>query len=177
MLGRSEPRFHLHYTFPPYSTGEVGPPRASAAPNRREVGHGALAAKALAPLLRLTSPGNAVTDSALVAEEDPNSSRSSSPGGSTPPGSLHPCSSRSSSSRQGKRASSSSPSPASQEAGDGGGGEEGEEFPFAVRVVVDTLASSGSSSMAAVCSGALALKTAGESRATLPHTCVADICC
>lgn len=37
-------RFMLHYNFPPYSTGEVGPFRS---PGRREIGHGALAKKAL----------------------------------------------------------------------------------------------------------------------------------
>lgn len=37
-------RFLLHYNFPPYSVGEVGPFRG---PGRREIGHGALAEKAL----------------------------------------------------------------------------------------------------------------------------------
>ena len=36
--------FMLHYNFPPYSVGEVGPVRG---PGRREIGHGALAEKAL----------------------------------------------------------------------------------------------------------------------------------
>lgn len=41
-------RFMLHYNFPPFSTGEAkpwGPPR------RREIGHGALAERAIEPLL------------------------------------------------------------------------------------------------------------------------------
>ncbi|ADC89406.1 polyribonucleotide nucleotidyltransferase [Thermocrinis albus DSM 14484] len=41
-------RFMLHYNFPPFSTGEArswGPPR------RREIGHGALAERALEPLI------------------------------------------------------------------------------------------------------------------------------
>lgn len=37
-------RFMLHYNFPPYSTGETG---AFRSPGRREIGHGALAKKAL----------------------------------------------------------------------------------------------------------------------------------
>lgn len=37
-------RFMLHYNFPPYSTGEVRPMRG---PGRREIGHGALAERAL----------------------------------------------------------------------------------------------------------------------------------
>jgi polyribonucleotide nucleotidyltransferase len=37
-------RFILHYNFPPYSVGEVRPMRG---PGRREIGHGALAEKAL----------------------------------------------------------------------------------------------------------------------------------
>jgi len=42
-----------------------------------------------------------------------------------------------------------------------------EEFPFTVRVTADTLSSSGSSSMAAVCAASLALHTAGVPTAAL----------
>jgi polyribonucleotide nucleotidyltransferase len=48
MSDKSEKRFMHHYNFPPYSAGEVG--RAGFT-NRREVGHGALAEKALAMVL------------------------------------------------------------------------------------------------------------------------------
>ncbi len=41
-------RFILHYNFPPYSVGEVRPMRG---PGRREIGHGALAERALAPVV------------------------------------------------------------------------------------------------------------------------------
>lgn len=41
-------RFMLHYNFPPYSVGEIGTFRG---PGRREIGHGALAEKALRPLI------------------------------------------------------------------------------------------------------------------------------
>ncbi|MDQ3953511.1 MAG: polyribonucleotide nucleotidyltransferase, partial [Actinomycetota bacterium] len=41
-------RYMHHYNFPPYSTGEAGFMRG---PKRREIGHGALAEKALLPLL------------------------------------------------------------------------------------------------------------------------------
>jgi len=80
-------RFMLHYNFPPFSTGEAkpwGPPR------RREIGHGALAERALEPLI--------------------------------PPQ---------------------------------------EEFPYIIRVVSNILESNGSTSMATVCAGSLALFDAG----------------
>ncbi len=41
-------RFMHHYTFPSFSVGETGPMRG---PGRREIGHGALAEKALQPLV------------------------------------------------------------------------------------------------------------------------------
>lgn len=41
-------RYIHHYNFPPYSVGEVKPMRG---PGRREIGHGALAEKALIPVL------------------------------------------------------------------------------------------------------------------------------
>jgi polyribonucleotide nucleotidyltransferase len=80
-------RFMLHYNFPPFSVGEV---KFLRGPGRREIGHGALAERALANLL--------------------------------PPES---------------------------------------EFPYAMRVVSDILESNGSSSMATVCGGSLALMDAG----------------
>ncbi|HTP70309.1 MAG TPA: polyribonucleotide nucleotidyltransferase [Dongiaceae bacterium] len=80
-------RFMLHYNFPPFSVGEVKPLRGA---GRREIGHGALAERALANLL--------------------------------PPE---------------------------------------VEFPYAMRVVSDILESNGSSSMATVCGGSLALMDAG----------------
>lgn len=46
--GKSEDRFMLHYNFPSFSTGEVRPDRG---PGRREIGHGYLAKRALAPLI------------------------------------------------------------------------------------------------------------------------------
>jgi polyribonucleotide nucleotidyltransferase len=80
-------RFMLHYNFPPFSVGEV---KFLRGPGRREIGHGALAERALMNLL--------------------------------PP-----------------------------EA----------EFPYAMRLVSDILESNGSSSMATVCGGSLALMDAG----------------
>jgi len=85
--GETYRRFMLHYNFPPFSVGEVQFLRG---PGRREVGHGALAERALVPL--------------LPSEE---------------------------------------------------------EFPYTVRIVSDILESNGSSSMASVCGGALALMDAG----------------
>jgi polyribonucleotide nucleotidyltransferase len=85
--GESSKRFLLHYNFPPFSVGEVSPLRG---PGRREVGHGALAERALLPVIP------------------------------------------------------------SEEA-----------FPYTIRVVSDILESNGSSSMATVCGGTLALMDAG----------------
>ena len=85
--GEHYKRFMLHYNFPPFSVGEVQFLRG---PGRREIGHGALAERSLAPL--------------MPSEED---------------------------------------------------------FPYTVRVVSDILESNGSSSMASVCGGALAMMDAG----------------
>ena len=79
--------FMLHYNFPPFSVGEARPLRS---PGRREIGHGALADRALKPVL-------------------PNKA----------------------------------------------------EFPYTIRLVSDILESNGSSSMATVCGGSLALMDAG----------------
>ena len=80
-------RFMLHYNFPPFSVGEVAFLRG---PGRREVGHGALAERALA---------------AVVPDED--------------------------------------------------------KFAYTVRIVSDILESNGSSSMASVCGGSMAMMDAG----------------
>ncbi len=45
---QTEKRYMHHYNFPPYSTGEAGRMKS---PGRREIGHGALAEKALVPVL------------------------------------------------------------------------------------------------------------------------------
>jgi polyribonucleotide nucleotidyltransferase len=84
--GEQWKRFMLHYNFPPFSVGEVAFLRG---PGRREVGHGALAERALLP---------------VVPDE--------------------------------------------------------ERFPYTVRIVSDVLESNGSSSMASVCGGSLAMMDA-----------------
>ena len=48
MDGETSKRYIHHYTFPPFSVGETG---RIGWPSRREIGHGALAAKALEPVL------------------------------------------------------------------------------------------------------------------------------
>jgi polyribonucleotide nucleotidyltransferase len=87
VTGEQYKRFMLHYNFPPFSVGEVGPQRG---PGRREVGHGALAERALAPV--------------VPAEE---------------------------------------------------------KFAYTIRIVSDILESNGSSSMASVCGGSMAMMDAG----------------
>ena len=80
-------RYIHHYNFPPYSVGETKPLRS---PGRREIGHGALAERALLPV--------------IPSEE---------------------------------------------------------EFPYAIRLVSETLESNGSSSMGSVCASTLSLMDAG----------------
>ncbi len=46
--GEARSAFYLHYNFPPFSTGEV---KRMMGPGRREIGHGALAQKALEPVI------------------------------------------------------------------------------------------------------------------------------
>ena len=46
--GKSSKAFMLHYNFPPFSVGEASPMRG---PGRREIGHGALAERSVAPIL------------------------------------------------------------------------------------------------------------------------------
>ena len=87
VAGETTKSFMLHYNFPPYSTGEVKLIRGT---SRREIGHGALAERALQPLL-----------------------------------------------------------------------PHYEDFPYTLRVVSEILESNGSSSMATVCGGSLALMDAG----------------
>ncbi len=85
--GTTYENFMLHYNFPPFSVGEV---KFLRGPSRRDIGHGALAAKALKAVLPTK-----------------------------------------------------------------------EDFPYTIRIVSEILESNGSSSMASVCSGSLALMDAG----------------
>ncbi len=87
VTGEYYKRFMLHYNFPPFSVGEVG---RFTGPGRREIGHGALAERALAP---------------VVPDSD--------------------------------------------------------KFAYTVRIVSDILESNGSSSMASVCGGSMAMMDAG----------------
>jgi len=48
LMAEETKRFIHHYNFPPYSTGEAKPIKA---PSRREIGHGALAERAVAPVI------------------------------------------------------------------------------------------------------------------------------
>jgi polyribonucleotide nucleotidyltransferase len=73
-LHPDESKHYLHhYNFPPYSVGEVRPMRS---PGRREVGHGALAERALVPVL----PGDAFPYVLRVVSEVLSSNGSTSMG-------------------------------------------------------------------------------------------------
>ncbi len=87
LSGMSSKQFMLHYNFPPYCVGEARPLRG---PSRRDIGHGALAERALLAVL-----------------------------------------------------------------------PKGGDFAYTIRVVSEVLESNGSSSMATVCGGSLALMDAG----------------
>ena len=85
--GEDSKNFFLHYNFPPFSVGETG---RFGGQNRREIGHGALAERSIAPV--------------IPAEED---------------------------------------------------------FPYTMRISSEVMESNGSTSMATVCSGSMALMAAG----------------
>ena len=85
--GETSKRFILHYNFPPFSVGETG---RTGSPGRREIGHGALAERSIAPVIPEVS-----------------------------------------------------------------------DFPYAIRVSSEIMESNGSTSMASVCAGVLALMDAG----------------
>jgi len=85
--GETTKRFILHYNFPPFSVGETG---RTGSPGRREIGHGALAERSVAPVI-----------------------------------------------------------------------PDVQDFPYAIRVSSEVMESNGSTSMASVCSGVLALLDAG----------------
>jgi len=87
LAGEHYRKFMLHYNFPPFSVGETKPLRG---PSRRDTGHGALAERALTPVL-----------------------------------------------------------------------PDEKAFPYTIRIVSEILESNGSSSMATVCSGSLAMMDAG----------------
>ncbi|RUM91261.1 MAG: polyribonucleotide nucleotidyltransferase [Thermovibrio sp.] len=48
LMPEEQKRFMLHYNFPPFCVGEIAPLRG---PGRREIGHGALAERALLPVI------------------------------------------------------------------------------------------------------------------------------
>src|SRR5262249_34157769 len=48
LIGEHYKKFMLHYNFPPFSTGET---KFLRSPGRREIGHGALAERAIVPVL------------------------------------------------------------------------------------------------------------------------------
>ncbi|MFO0667121.1 MAG: polyribonucleotide nucleotidyltransferase [Polyangiaceae bacterium] len=72
LTGESWKRFLLHYNFPPFSTGETKPLRG---PARREIGHGALAERALS---RMMPPQEAFPYTIRVVSETLESNGSSS---------------------------------------------------------------------------------------------------
>uniref|UniRef100_A0A4W6F8W4 polyribonucleotide nucleotidyltransferase n=1 Tax=Lates calcarifer TaxID=8187 RepID=A0A4W6F8W4_LATCA len=76
--GIKDKNFMLHYEFPPYATNEIG---KMGGLNRRELGHGALAEKALRPVIPKDFPFT-IRVTAEVLESNGSSSMASACGGS-----------------------------------------------------------------------------------------------
>ncbi len=72
LMGESWKRFYLHYNFAPFSTGETKPMRG---PGRREIGHGALAERAL---IRMIPPADQFPYTIRIVSETLESNGSSS---------------------------------------------------------------------------------------------------
>ncbi len=72
MMGETWKRFYLHYNFPSFSTGETKPMRG---PGRREIGHGALAERAL---VRMIPPADKFPYTIRIVSETLESNGSSS---------------------------------------------------------------------------------------------------
>ncbi|XP_040207092.1 polyribonucleotide nucleotidyltransferase 1, mitochondrial [Rana temporaria] len=77
LSGLKDKNFMLHYEFPPYATNEVG----KVGMNRRELGHGALAEKALRPVIPKNFPFT-IRVTSEVLESNGSSSMASACGGS-----------------------------------------------------------------------------------------------
>jgi len=76
--GATEKKFILHYNFPNYSVGETG--RISG-PGRREIGHGALAERSLAPIVPSATYPYAIRITSEITESNGSSSMASVCGG------------------------------------------------------------------------------------------------
>jgi polyribonucleotide nucleotidyltransferase len=72
LMGETWKRFMLHYNFPPFSVGETKPMRG---PGRREIGHGALAERAL---VRMIPPAGQFPYTIRIVSETLESNGSSS---------------------------------------------------------------------------------------------------
>ena len=72
LMGETWKRFYLHYNFPSFSTGETKPMRG---PGRREIGHGALAERAL---VRMMPPKESFPYTVRIVSETLESNGSSS---------------------------------------------------------------------------------------------------
>ncbi|XP_024119484.2 polyribonucleotide nucleotidyltransferase 1, mitochondrial [Oryzias melastigma] len=78
LSGVKDKNFMLHYEFPPYATNEIG---KMGGQNRRELGHGALAEKALRPVIPKDFPFT-IRVTSEVLESNGSSSMASACGGS-----------------------------------------------------------------------------------------------
>ena len=72
--GSTEKQFLLHYNFPNFSVGETG---RIMGPGRREIGHGALAERSVAPMLPLSEYPYAIRVTSEIMESNGSSSMAS----------------------------------------------------------------------------------------------------
>jgi polyribonucleotide nucleotidyltransferase len=77
--GETEKKFILHYNFPNFSVGETG--RISG-PGRREIGHGALAARSLEPMIPLDTYPYSIRVTSEIMESNGSTSMATVCGGS-----------------------------------------------------------------------------------------------
>ncbi len=151
-------RYIHHYNFPPYSVGEARAPRS---PGRREIGHGALAERALLPMI----PSTEKFPYALRLVSEVLSSN-----GSTSQASI--CGSTLALMDAGvpiKEPVAGISCGLIREIGHGALAERAllpmipstEKFPYALRLVSEVLSSNGSTSQASICGSTLALMDAG----------------
>lgn len=107
--GGDSKSFFVHYSFPPYATGEYG--RFAGSSSRREVGHSMLAENAIRPLLDFSRVPGRGNDTNMPSAN--------------------------------------------------GDGDVESSYPYSHRLSAEVLASDGSSSMATVCAGSMALMDSG----------------
>ena len=154
---RPRKHFFLHYDFPPYSTNTTGRVGAAAL-NRRMVGHGALAERALAPVMPPAIPPQSHAATGALPATGVAPTTSSSSGDQQQRGGTRDTLAQGRlTAAQLKQHLLVQQHPAAATAAS----SSAAIFPYAIRVTSEVTGSDGSSSMATVCGACLALYDAG----------------